>query len=151
MTKAKVCGNYALSQLAKMEAVRLGYDEALLLDLSGMVAQGSGENIFIVRDGVLKTPPPPGVLEGITRDSVIRLAERAGLRVLEEPFARDELYIADEAFFTGTAAEVTPIREVDERPIGDGKPGPVTHQLQKTFFEVVKGKNGEFERWLTYL
>ena len=151
MTKAKVCGNYALSQLAKMEAIRLGYDEALLLDIAGMVTQGSGENIFIVRGGRLKTPPPPGVLEGITRDSVMRLAERAGLRALEEPFARDELYIADEAFFTGTAAEVTPIREVDDRPIGRGEPGPVTRQLQGAFFQVVKGKDREFEHWLTYL
>lgn len=151
MTKAKICGNYALSQLAKMEAIRLGYDEALLLDPAGMVTQGSGENIFIVRRGRLKTPALPGVLEGITRDSVMRLAERAGLRILEEPFARDELYIADEAFFTGTAAEVTPIREVDGRPIGRGEPGPVTRQLQGAFFQVVKGKDREFDHWLTYL
>lgn len=149
MTKSKTCANYAVSQMAKMEAVRDGYDEAVLLDAAGMVAQGSGENIFIVRGGALKTPPLVGVLEGITRDTVIRLAEARGLRVSQEPFARDELYIAEEAFFTGTAAEVTPIREVDRRKIGCGQPGPVTRDLQEAFFQVVRGEDEAHRHWLT--
>lgn len=151
MTKSKTCANYAVSQMAKMEAIRNGYDEAVMLDAEGTVAQGSGENIFIVRNGVLKTPPLLGVLEGITRDSVIQLADAHGLETKEESFARDELYIADEAFFTGTAAEITPIREVDNRRIGSGQPGRVTKTLQDSFFRTVRGEDEIYEKWLTFV
>lgn len=151
MTKAKIVGNYANSQLAKMEAIQAGYDEAIILDVQGNVAEGSGENIFIVRHGVLKTPPLTAILEGITRNSIIDLARHLGLPVQESIFSRDELYIAEEAFFTGTAAELTPIREVDNRTIGSGRPGPVTHRLQQAFFRVVQGKDDTFKEWLTYL
>ncbi|NWF52167.1 MAG: branched-chain amino acid transaminase [Nitrospirae bacterium] len=148
MTRGKVCGYYINSQLAKREAILCGYDEALLLDTEGFVSEGSGENIFIVRKGILKTTPLTSILEGITRDSIIRLANDEGIVVLEERFTRDELYIADEAFFTGTAAEVTPIKEVDGRIIGSGKPGKITKKLQSLFFEIVKGKNKKYESWL---
>jgi branched-chain amino acid aminotransferase len=151
MTKAKIVGNYANSQLAKMEAVHAGFDEAILLDPQGNVAEGSGENIFIVRRGELKTPPLTAILEGITRNSIIDLARHLGLTVHESIFSRDELYIADEAFFTGTAAELTPIREVDHRTIGSGRPGPLTHKLQQAFFRVVQGKDDAFKTWLTYV
>jgi branched-chain amino acid aminotransferase len=151
MTKAKIVGNYANSQLAKREAVDSGYDEAIMLDVQGNVAEGSGENIFIVRYGELKTPPLTSILEGITRNSVIDLAQHMGLVVRDTIFSRDELYIADEAFFTGTAAEITPIREVDHRMIGSGRPGPLTCKLQETFFRVVQGKDETFQEWLTYL
>jgi len=130
------------SQLAKKEAVSCGYDEALLLDTEGYVSEGSGENIFIVRDGVLKTTPLTSILEGITRDSIMEIARNEGIQVVEERFTRDEIYIADEAFFTGTAAEVTPIREVDGRVIGEGKPGKITTKLQAIFFDVVKEETG---------
>ena len=151
MTKAKIVGNYANSQLAKMEAINSGYDEAVILDVQGNVAEGSGENIFIVRRGELKTPPITTILEGITRNSIIDLARHMGVQVQEAVFARDELYIADEAFFTGTAAELTPIREVDNRLIGSGRPGPITHKLQQAFFRVVQGKDDTFKEWLTYV
>jgi branched-chain amino acid aminotransferase len=126
MTRGKVCGYYVNSQLAKKEAISCGYDEALLLDTEGYVSEGSGENVFIVRGGVLKTTPLTSILEGITRNSIIKIAEDAGIKTVEERFTRDELYIADEAFFTGTAAEVTPIRESDGRAVGEGKPGKIT-------------------------
>ncbi|MDA2916985.1 branched-chain amino acid transaminase [Nitrospinae bacterium AH_259_B05_G02_I21] len=151
MTKAKVCGNYANSQLAKAEAIEHGYDEAIMLDPWGNVAEGSGENIFIVRHGELKTPPLMAILEGITRDSVIELARSMDISVREENFSRDELYVAEEAFFTGTAAEVTPIREVDGRTIGPGKPGHMTTKLQQLFFDVVAGRDPAHEHWLTYV
>ena len=151
MTKAKVVGNYANSQFAKMEAIHSGYDEAIMLDVQGNVGEGSGENIFIVRDGVLKTPPLTAILEGITRNSVIDLARQLGLTVRETVFSRDELYIADEVFFTGTAAELTPIREVDNRKIGSGLPGPVTHKLQQAFFRIVQGKDDAYKSWLTFI
>jgi branched-chain amino acid aminotransferase len=151
MTKAKVCGNYANSQLAKREVIALGYDEALLLDTEGYVSEGSGENIFVVRNGIIKTTPLTSILEGITRDSVIKIAKDEGLEVIEERFTRDELYMSDEAFFTGTAAEITPIREVDNRTIGSGRPGPVTKKLQSIFFDVVSGKNDHYSNWLTYI
>jgi len=151
MTKAKIVGNYANSQLAKMEAVHAGFDEAILLDPQGNVAEGSGENIFIVRRGELKTPPLTAILEGITRNSIIDLARHLGCTVHESIFSRDELYIAEEAFFTGTAAELTPIREVDNRTIGSGRPGPLTHKLQQAFFRVVQGKDDTFKTWLTYV
>jgi branched-chain amino acid aminotransferase len=151
MTKAKICGNYVNSILAKREVTSAGYDEAILLDPDGHVSEATGENIFIVRDGRLKTTPLTSVLPGITRDAVIRIAGDAGLEVVEQRFTRDELYIADEAFFTGTAAEVTPIREVDDRPIGAGTAGPVTLRLQEGFFKAVKGEDGRYREWLTYI
>jgi len=148
MTKGKVIGNYVNSVLAKWEVIKSGYDEAVLLDTEGYVAEGSGENIFIVRNGILQTTPLTSVLPGITRDSVITIAQRLDIQVKEARFTRDELYIADEMFFTGTAAEITPVREVDDRKIGNGKPGPVTKQIQSTFFDIVKGKNALFQHWL---
>ncbi len=151
MTKSKTCGDYVNSTLAKSEAVACGYDEALILDTSGYVSEGTGQNIFIVRDGVLLTPPLPSILEGITRKSIIEMAKKAKIKVQEVNITRDEVYIADEAFFTGTAAEVTPIREVDGRMIGKGKPGPITKKLQKQFFDIVKGETKGFNSWLTYL
>ncbi|MBS1192783.1 MAG: ilvE, partial [Nitrospirae bacterium] len=126
MVRAKAVSNYANSLLAKREALKDGYDEAVLLDTDGYVAEGSGENIFMVRNGKIKTPPLTAILEGVTRDTVIQLAQAHGIPLAEERFTRDELYLADEAFFSGTAAEITPIREVDNRKIGAGKPGPVT-------------------------
>jgi branched-chain amino acid aminotransferase len=151
MTMAKVCGHYVNSQLAKKEAVHCGFDEALLLDTEGYVSEGSGENIFIVRKGVLKTTPLTSILEGITRESVITIAREEGIEVVEERFTRDEVYIADEAFFTGTAAEITPIRELDERAIGEGRPGRVTKKVQSIFFDAVNGRSARHEDWLTYV
>ncbi len=151
MTKAKTTANYVNSILAKREVTSLGYDEALMLDTDGYVAEASGENIFIVSDGVLRTPPITAVLSGITRASIITVATHLGIPVREDIFSRDELYLADEAFLTGTAAEVTPIREVDGRIIGAGKPGPITQKLQAAFFDVVKGKNTRYQEWLTYI
>ncbi len=149
MTRAKVCGYYVNSQIAKKEAIAGGYDEALLLDPEGYVSEGSGENIFIVRNGRIKTTPLTTILEGITRDSIIKIAKDNKIPVLEERFTRDEIYIADEAFFTGTAAEVTPIREMDNRKIGSGIRGKITKKLQVIFFDAVKGKNRKYESWLT--
>jgi branched-chain amino acid aminotransferase len=151
MTKAKICGNYVNSVLAKREVVKMGYDEALMLDTEGYISEASGENIFMVKDGVLKTTPLTSILPGITRDSVIQIARAKGWAVIEQRFTRDELYTAHEAFFTGTAAEVTPIREVDDRAIGTGGIGPLTKAIQATFFDVVKGKLDEYRHWLTYL
>ena len=149
MTKAKVCGNYTNSIMGKVEAISDGYDEALFLDASGHVAEGSGENIFIVRRGVLATTPRSAILEGITRDAVLTLAADQGLAVREEFFTRDQLYAADESFFTGTAAEITPIREVDRRAIGAGSRGPVTRAIQEAFFSAVRGENAKYRSWLT--
>jgi branched-chain amino acid aminotransferase len=151
MVRSKTTANYANGLLAKREALKNGYDEAMLLDTEGYVAEGSGENVFMVRKGVIKTPPLTAILEGITRETVIQLAAERGMRVAEERFTRDELYLADEAFFTGTAAEITPIREVDNRTIGTGKPGPVTKQLQAAFFDIVHGRDQKHEEWLTYV
>ena len=148
MTKAKVCGNYVNSQLAKMEAIENGYDEALMLDVDGTVSEGTGENLFIVRNGMLKTPPLSGVLEGITRDCVVTIAEEMGVNTVEAKITRDELYIADEVFLCGTAAEITPVREVDHRTIGQGRPGPVTQEIQSRFFKVVKGEDDSHAEWL---
>ncbi len=148
MTKAKASGNYVNSVLAKMEAVADGYDEGLMLDPSGYVSEGSGENVFIVRNGVIKTPPLTSILAGITRESLITLARDLGYEVVEQLFTRDEMYFADEAFFTGTAAELTPIRELDRRVIGEGKAGPVAKRLQNEFFKIVKGENAKYEGWL---
>lgn len=149
MSRGKICGYYVNSQLAKKEAIMCGYDEALLLDTEGYISEGSGENIFIIRDGNLKTTPLTSILEGVTRDSIIRISKDIGIETIEERFTRDELYIADEAFLTGTAAEVTPIKEADGRVIGSGKPGEITKKLQSIFFEIVKGKNNKYESWLT--
>ncbi|MEK6652479.1 MAG: branched-chain amino acid transaminase [Nitrospirota bacterium] len=149
MSRGKVCGYYINSQLAKREAITCGYDEALLLDTEGYVSEGSGENIFIVRKGKLKTTPLTSILEGITRDSIMEIARNEGIEIISEKFTRDELYIADEAFFTGTAAEVTPIREVDGRTIGAGKPGEITKKVQSIFFDAVKGRNKRYKSWLT--
>lgn len=151
MSKAKLVGNYVNSILAKREVVASGFDEALLLDTEGYVSEGSGENIFMVKDGVLKTTPLTSILQGITRDSVMKIAKDKGIEIKEQRFTRDELYIADEAFFTGTAAEITPISEVDKRKIGKGKPGPVTKEIQNIFFDVVKGRNKDYNKWLWYL
>jgi branched-chain amino acid aminotransferase len=149
MSRGKVCGYYVNSQLAKKEAISCGYDEALLLDTEGYVSEGSGENVFIVRNGILKTTPLTSILEGITRSSIIRIAQDHNIKVAEQRFTRDELYISDEAFFTGTAAEVTPIRELDGRVIGKGRPGEITKKLQTVFFDTVKGMNKKYESWLT--
>jgi len=148
MSKGKVTGNYVNSVLAKWEVVKAGYDEAVLLDPEGYVAEGSGENIFIVRNGILQTTPLTSVLPGITRDSVITIAQKFDIPVKEARFTRDEMYIADEMFFTGTAAEITPVREVDDRKVGAGKPGPVTKRIQAAFFDIILGKNALFQHWL---
>lgn len=149
MCRAKANGNYMNSMMALQEAMRDGYDEALLLDASGYVMEGSGENIFIVREGVLYTPDLTSALDGITRKTVMALAAELGIEVVEKRITRDEVYIADEAFFTGTAAEVTPIREVDGRPIGSGTRGPVTKRLQDLYFDQVHGRRDEHPEWLT--
>jgi branched-chain amino acid aminotransferase len=151
MTKSKSAGNYINSVLAKHEVKKAGYDEAIMLDAEGYVSEASGENIFMVRDGKIKTTPLTSILPGITRDSIITLARNKSYTVVEERFTRDELYTADEAFFTGTAAELTPIREVDDRQIGAGRRGPITEDIQETFFGVIKGKNPKYENWLTYV
>ena len=151
MTKAKICGNYVNSILAKREVTMAGYDEAILLDPEGYVSEASGENIFIVSEGVLKTTPQTSILKGITRDTIIQIAKDKNYPFVEQRFTRDELYSADECFFTGTAAEITPAREVDDRCIGSGNPGPITKNLQTTFFEVVKGNEEKYKKWLTYL
>ena len=149
MCKAKANGNYMNSILAHKEAEMDGYDEALLLDVDGFVSEGSGENIFIVRDRKLYTPDPSSALVGLTRDTIIQLAEENGLQVIEKRITRDEVYIADEAFFTGTAAEVTPIRELDNRVIGEGARGPITAKLQAAYFDCVYGRAPAHAEWLT--
>ncbi|MBS1248505.1 MAG: Branched-chain-amino-acid aminotransferase [Chloroflexi bacterium] len=151
MTKAKITGNYANSVLAKTLAVRSGYDEAIMLDPTGYVAECSGENLFLVRDGVIYTPPRATILEGITRDSVLTLANDLGYPVVEEPISRDQLYIADEVFVCGTAAEVTPVSTIDHRQIGAGRRGPVAEALQTAFFQTVKGGGERSEEWLEYV
>lgn len=148
MAKAKSVGNYVNSVLAKTEALADGYDEAMMLDPSGYVAEGSGENFFIVKNGIIKTPPLTNALAGITRDSLITVARNLGYTVEEQYFTRDDVYVADEVFFSGTAAELTPIREVDHRVIGEGHAGPVAKALQTAFFKVVKGENPKYSNWL---
>ncbi|MCL2589787.1 MAG: branched-chain amino acid transaminase [Betaproteobacteria bacterium] len=148
MPRAKVAGAYTNSILANLEATRDGYQEALLLDTQGFVAEGSGENLFIVKDSVLIEPEIASALVGITRDSVIQIANAMGLEVLSRRLTRDDIYLADEAFFTGTAAEITPIRELDNRPIGGGYRGPVTAKLQAKFFDAVNGRAPEYKHWL---
>jgi len=149
MCKAKANGNYMNSILAQKEADTDGYDEALLLDVDGFVAEGSGENIFIIRNGKLYTPDLTSALEGITRDTIVTLATELGIPVIEKRITRDEVYCADEAFFTGTAAEVTPIRELDNRTIGEGKRGPMTTRLQALYFDCVYGRSAAHQSWLT--
>ncbi|HEX7045605.1 MAG TPA: branched-chain amino acid transaminase [Burkholderiales bacterium] len=149
MCRAKANGNYINSMLALSEAIAAGADEALLLDTEGYVSEGSGENVFIVRSGQLVTPDLTAALDGITRDTVIKLAEENGIKVIVRRITRDEVYIADEAFFTGTAAEVTPIREVDGRPIGSGSRGPITERLQSLYFDQVHGRRDAHPEWLT--
>jgi branched-chain amino acid aminotransferase len=152
MTKGKICGQYVNSILAKREAMKSGFDEAILLDRNGHVAEASGENVFMVRNGVVWTAPTSSsILAGITRDSVIRIARDLGLEVNERVFTRDELWCADEVFLTGTAAELTPVREVDDRKIGAGEPGPITRRLQDAFFEAAKGSKPRYPEWLTYV
>lgn len=151
MSRGKICGYYVNSQLSKKEAISNGCDEGLLLDTEGYVSEGSGENIFIVRNGALKTTPLTSILEGITRDSIIAIAKSEGIEVKEERFTRDEVYISEEAFFTGTAAEVTPIRELDGRKIGKGACGLITKKLQTIYFNAVKGKDATYDSWLTYV
>ncbi len=148
--KGKIMGQYTNSVLAKREAKTAGYDEAIMLDTHGHVCEGSGENLFIVKNGKLITPPlSSSILGGITRESVLQLARELGIPVAEELLTRDQLYLADEAFFTGTAVELTPIREVDDRAIGEGKPGPITLRLQQRYFDVVKGNDESHPDWLT--
>src|SRR5207249_1145942 len=144
-------GHYVNSILAAREARVAGYDEALLLDVDGYVSEASGENVFIVADGVVKTTPLPTILGGITRDVILRVLADLAVPVREERFTRDEVYLADEAFFTGTAAEVTPIRELDGRRVGDGKPGPTTRRLQELFFAIVRGRDDRHRSWLAYV
>jgi branched-chain amino acid aminotransferase len=148
MCKAKANGNYINSILALREAMDAGFEEALLLDNEGYVAEGSGENFFLVRDGILYTPELTSCLEGITRDSILRIAADQGLTVREKRITRDEVYVADEAFFTGTAAEVVPIRELDNRTIGSGARGPITEKLQSIYFEAVRGEQSQYAEWL---
>jgi branched-chain amino acid aminotransferase len=151
MQKGKTCGDYVNSILAKREALLDGYDEAILLDATGLVAEASGENLFVVRDGEIRTPPLANVLEGITRASLLEIARDKGMVVREVPITRDELYVADEVFLTGTAAEVTPVREIDHRQVGAGRRGPITKALQDAFFDVVAGRDRKYERWLHYV
>jgi branched-chain amino acid aminotransferase len=151
LTKAKAIGHYVNSILAAREARDAGYDEALMLDVDGYVSEASGENVFIVQRGVVKTTPLPTVLAGITRDAVLTMLRDEGIEVREERFTRDEVYLADEAFFTGTAAEVTPIREVDDRVVGPGTPGPVSRRLQEIFFATVQGRQERYVRWLSFV
>jgi len=151
MCRAKANGHYINSMMALSEAMHDGYDEALLLDTSGYVMEGSGENIFLVRDGALYTPDLTSALDGITRRTIFTLADNMGLKIHERRITRDEVYIADEAFFTGTAAEVTPIRELDGRAIGTGERGPITRQLQKAYFDQVHGRSDLYPEWLSYI
>jgi branched-chain amino acid aminotransferase len=152
MNKGKICGQYVSSVLAKRMAIKSGFEEALMLDPQGYVAEGSGENIFVVKRDIVRTPPTSAaILNGITRDTTIQLLREQGVEVREEPIARDELYIADEVFLTGTAAEITPVRDIDHRKIGRGEAGPVTRRLQEAFFSVVKGSDTKHDHWLSFV
>ncbi|HRP76002.1 MAG TPA: branched-chain amino acid transaminase [Rhodocyclaceae bacterium] len=151
MPRAKVASTYANSILANLEVTQEGYDEALLLDTQGFVAEGAGENLFVVKDGKIFEPEIASALTGITRDSVINVAREFGLEVHAKRLTRDDIYIADEAFFTGTAAEVTPIRELDNRTIGEGRRGPITEKIQARFFDIVNGRAPEYDHWLAYV
>jgi branched-chain amino acid aminotransferase len=149
LVRAKASGYYINSILANQEVTIHGYDEALLLDTDGYVSEGSGENVFIVKNGIVYTPDLASCLDGITRDAIFTIAKDLGIEVREKRITRDEMYCADEAFFTGTAAEVTPIRELDDRAIGNGSRGPITEKIQKVFFDAVSGKNDKYSHWLT--
>ncbi len=149
MTKSKISGNYINSVFAKREAIQLGFDEAIMLDNDGYIAEGTGENIYIVRNNIIKTTPITTVLEGITRDCVIKIAKDNNIEVQEQKFTRDELYISDEVFLSGTAAEITPVREVDDRTIGKGKPGRITKLIQDEYSKIVSNKNPLYASWLT--
>lgn len=149
MARAKFAATYANSILANTEAIQDGYDEALLLDVDGFVAEGAGENVFVIKDGCIYEPEIASALVGITRSTIISLAREMGLEVVSKRLTRDDIYIADECFFTGTAAEVTPVRELDNRTIGSGSRGPITEELQKRYFDVVYGRNEKYEHWLT--
>lgn len=151
MTKAKVAGNYPNSMMAKTDALRAGFDEAIMLDTNGYVAECTGENLFLIRDGKLLTPPMAPVLEGITRDTLVKIARHMGIEVVEQPISRDQLYIADEAFVCGTAAEICAVREIDFRTIGIGKMGPVTHKLQRAYQDAIHGRHPLSEGWLDYV
>lgn len=152
MNKGKICGQYVTSVLAKRMAVKSGFEEALMLDPQGHVAEGTGENIFVIKNGVVRTPPlSSAILAGITRDTAMTLLREHGIEVREEAIARDELYTADEIFLTGTAAEITPVRDVDHRKIGRGEAGPITRQVQETFFGIVKGSDTKHEQWLSFV
>lgn len=148
---AKAGANYMNSQLAKMESIENGYDEAIMLDTNGVVGEGSGENLFLVKDGIIYTPNLVSVLDGLTRRSIIQIAKDFGYEIIERPIPREMVYLADELFFTGTAAEITPIRSVDKIVIGEGKPGPVAKKLQKQFFDIVNGTQEDKYNWLTYI
>jgi branched-chain amino acid aminotransferase len=150
LPKSKACGNYLNSILCKREAIMAGYEEALVLDTDGYVAEATGENVFIVKDGVVTTPPESSsILNGITRDTVIKILKDEGIPVREQRMVRDDTYIADEIFLTGTAAEITPIRELDDRQIGTGKPGPITQKIQQIYFDTIRGKVDKYKEWLT--
>ena len=152
MNKGKICGQYVSSVLAKRMAIKSGFEEALMLDPQGYVAEGTGENIFVIKNGVVRTPPSSAaILNGITRDTTIQLLGEQGVDVRQESIARDELYVADEVFLTGTAAEITPVRDIDHRKIGRGEAGPITRRLQEAFFGVVKGKDTKHDHWLSYV
>ncbi|HEX5061893.1 MAG TPA: branched-chain amino acid transaminase [Kofleriaceae bacterium] len=152
MNKGKICGQYVTSVLAKRMANKSGFDEALMLDPQGYVAEGTGENIFVVKHGIVRTPPTSAaILAGITRDTAITLLREQGVEVREEAVARDELYTADEVFLTGTAAEITPVRDIDHRKVGRGEAGPVTRRLQESFFSVVKGSDAKHDHWLSFI
>ncbi len=152
MNKGKICGQYVTSVLAKRMALKSGFEEALMLDPQGYVAEGTGENIFVVKHGIVRTPPTSSaILAGITRDTTITLLREQGVDVREEMIARDELYTAEEVFLTGTAAEITPVRDIDHRKIGRGEAGPVTRRLQEAFFAVVKGSDSRHDAWLTFV
>lgn len=151
MPRAKVASTYANSILANLEVTGQGYDEALLLDTQGFVAEGAGENLFVIKDGKIYEPEIASALTGITRDSVMSIAREFGLEVQSRRLTRDDIYIADEAFFTGTAAEITPIRELDDRSIGNGARGPITQKIQARYFDVVNGRAPEYDHWLTYV
>jgi branched-chain amino acid aminotransferase len=152
MCKAKASSNYPVSIMANQEVTRNGYDEAILMDPQGYVCQGAGENLFLVKDGVLHTPDlGGGALDGITRRTIIQFAEDLGIKVVERRITRDEFYLADEIFMTGTAAEVTPIREYDDRVIGNGGRGELTEKLQTLYFDVVHGRNEQYMHWLSFI
>lgn len=150
LPKSKTCGSYVNSMLAKHEAITDGYDEALMLDTDGYLAEASGENIFVIRDGIVRTPPnSSSILNGITRQSVIQILKDNNIPVIEEKLLREESYICDEVFLTGTAAEITPVREIDNRKVGSGKPGPITQKVQQIYFDAIRGKIEKYKGWLT--